>query len=166
MGFILLVILLFVGLGILILLHVCLIMIESRRESSGTSTTMESETFSEGRSMSKHEIEKLPCYDYVANDNENDTVECAVCLEDLVTGDKCRLLPTCKHSFHAHCLDQWLPRAPICPVCRVSCVDSQNECLVIDINRNGHLELNNGQLRENPETDFTMQCTENSKPEG
>ncbi|KAK4272091.1 hypothetical protein QN277_020690 [Acacia crassicarpa] len=163
MEFILYVILLFVGLGVLILLHVCLIMIESRRRGRGT--TMESETTDEARSMSKDELEQLPCYDYAAKESETSTVECAVCLENLATGDKCRLLPTCKHSFHAHCLDQWLPQTPICPICRAS-VDSQREFFAIDINQNGHFEPNSRQLRESPETCFTVQFTENSTPQG
>uniref|UniRef100_A0A803Q0R4 RING-type E3 ubiquitin transferase n=1 Tax=Cannabis sativa TaxID=3483 RepID=A0A803Q0R4_CANSA len=33
-------------------------------------------------------------------------------------GDKCRLLPTCNHSFHAECVDTWLLRTPFCPICR------------------------------------------------
>ncbi|XP_028778604.1 NEP1-interacting protein-like 2 [Neltuma alba] len=126
---------------------------------------MESETTNEARSMSKDEIEKLPCYNYAAKDSETSTVECAVCLENQIPGDKCRLLPACKHSFHAHCLDQWLLQTPICPICRAS-VDSQKECFAIDINESGHFEPNRTQLRESPETGFTMQSTENSTPEG
>ena len=49
-----------------------------------------------GRSMSIDDLEKLPCYDYVDNSKGNNTsspVDCAVCLENLITGDKCRFLP-------------------------------------------------------------------------
>ncbi|KAJ1379105.1 Zinc finger, RING-type [Sesbania bispinosa] len=73
-----------------------------------------------GRSMSINDLEKLPCYNYVAKDNTNSPVDCAVCLENLTTGDKCRLLPMCKHSFHAQCVDKWLLKTPICPICRSS----------------------------------------------
>ncbi|KAG4926315.1 hypothetical protein JHK82_052117 [Glycine max] len=74
-----------------------------------------------GRSMSIDDLEKLPCYDYVDNSKGNNTsspVDCAVCLENLITGDKCRFLPVCKHSFHAQCVDAWLLKTPICPTCR------------------------------------------------
>ncbi|KAL9323342.1 hypothetical protein ACSQ67_008199 [Phaseolus vulgaris] len=43
-----------------------------------------------GRSMSIDDLEKLPCYDYVAKGNTSSPVDCAVCLESLITGDKCR----------------------------------------------------------------------------
>jgi len=71
-----------------------------------------------GRSMSMDELEKLPCYDYVAKGNTSSPVDCAVCLESLITGDKCRLLPMCKHSFHVQCVDTWLLKTPFCPICR------------------------------------------------
>ncbi|KAG4970850.1 hypothetical protein JHK85_037271 [Glycine max] len=71
-----------------------------------------------GRSMSIDDLEMLPCYDYVAKGNTSSPVDCAVCLENLITGDKCRLLPMCKHSFHAQCVDTWLLKTPICPICR------------------------------------------------
>ncbi|EOB13234.1 Anaphase-promoting complex subunit 11 [Nosema bombycis CQ1] len=28
----------------------------------------------------------------------------------------------CKHTFHVHCLDQWLLKRNICPMCRVNWV--------------------------------------------
>lgn len=43
---------------------------------------------------------------------------CAVCLEDVNGGDKCRKLPKCSHAFHAECVDTWLERNWTCPICR------------------------------------------------
>jgi hypothetical protein len=42
---------------------------------------------------------------------------CNVCMEDLETGDAMRLLP-CKHAFHVPCIDTWLARSTLCPICR------------------------------------------------
>ncbi|XP_015878886.3 RING-H2 finger protein ATL14 [Ziziphus jujuba] len=85
----------------------------------------------ENKSMSKDEIEKLPQYDYVAKATTTSTStsdlvadQCAICLETFKMGEKCRLLPSCNPSFHAHCVDEWLLQTPIYPICRTS-VDSQ-----------------------------------------
>ncbi|KAK2409908.1 RING-H2 finger protein ATL43 [Trifolium repens] len=70
------------------------------------------------RSISKTDLENLPCYDYVAKENRSNSLECAICLENFTIGDKCRLLPICKHSFHAKCVDKWLLKNSLCPICR------------------------------------------------
>lgn len=71
--------------------------------------------------MSRDEIEKLPSFDFRCKEKKGSSpVDCAVCLENFMAGDKCRLLPVCSHSFHAECIDIWLLKTPICPVCRSS----------------------------------------------
>ena len=42
--------------------------------------------------------------------------ECPICLEDLNSNDSKVLV--CKHSFHKLCIDTWLERKNICPLCR------------------------------------------------
>ncbi|KAL0350993.1 UNVERIFIED_CONTAM: RING-H2 finger protein ATL3 [Sesamum radiatum] len=76
-------------------------------------------------SMSQDDIEKLPCFDFTAKEKGTGTgtsppPDCAVCLENFRVGEKCRLLPSCNHSFHAECVDLWLLRTPICPICRAA----------------------------------------------
>ncbi|KAM1495008.1 hypothetical protein ACFXTO_029783 [Malus domestica] len=45
--------------------------------------------------------------------------ECAICFDDFVDRQVCRLLGNCQHSFHRLCIDQWLPTGETyCPVCR------------------------------------------------
>ncbi|GJJ15819.1 hypothetical protein Clacol_010097 [Clathrus columnatus] len=45
-------------------------------------------------------------------------VECAICLEDFVKGDKVRVLP-CRHIFHMEEVDDWLiHRKKLCPICK------------------------------------------------
>ncbi|XP_048425282.1 uncharacterized RING finger protein C4G3.12c-like [Pyrus x bretschneideri] len=47
------------------------------------------------------------------------TDECAICFDDFVDGQVCRLLGNCQHSFHKLCIDQWLATGETyCPVCR------------------------------------------------
>ncbi|KAJ4909442.1 RING-H2 finger protein ATL3 [Raphanus sativus] len=47
-----------------------------------------------------------------------DGFECAICLSDLVKGDKARLLPKCNHTFHVECIDMWFHSHSTCPICR------------------------------------------------
>lgn len=48
---------------------------------------------------------------------------CAVCLDDMSGGDKCRKLPKCGHAFHAMCVDAWLECNWTCPICRRQVTD-------------------------------------------
>ncbi|KAK2645159.1 hypothetical protein Ddye_020354 [Dipteronia dyeriana] len=43
--------------------------------------------------------------------------ECAICKENLASGDKMQELP-CKHTFHPPCLKPWLDEHNSCPICR------------------------------------------------
>jgi len=42
---------------------------------------------------------------------------CTICMEDFKCGDQQRTLP-CFHQFHQHCIDKWLSRSGICPICK------------------------------------------------
>ncbi|KAL3518582.1 hypothetical protein ACH5RR_021171 [Cinchona calisaya] len=50
----------------------------------------------------------------------DDDDECGICL----SGCKAdltylwRVLPRCKHGFHAACIDKWLKTSATCPICR------------------------------------------------
>ncbi|KAJ0961795.1 hypothetical protein J5N97_029623 [Dioscorea zingiberensis] len=48
--------------------------------------------------------------------------DCAVCLSPFRPDDDLRLLPACRHAFHASCIDAWLPSTPSCPLCRAAVV--------------------------------------------
>ncbi|KAK9142770.1 hypothetical protein Syun_012170 [Stephania yunnanensis] len=56
-----------------------------------------------------------------------DGLQCAVCLSDIVDGEKARLLPNCKHGFHVDCIDMWFKSHKTCPLCRTPVDD--RECL-------------------------------------
>ncbi|KAF6139912.1 hypothetical protein GIB67_009759 [Kingdonia uniflora] len=47
-----------------------------------------------------------------------DGLECAVCLSDLLEGEKARLLPECNHGYHIECIDMWFQSHSTCPLCR------------------------------------------------
>ncbi|XP_013617240.1 PREDICTED: putative RING-H2 finger protein ATL61 [Brassica oleracea var. oleracea] len=63
-------------------------------------------------------IRSIPVVDFNPRNFEDGGVECVVCLSELDEGDKAKLLPSCKHWFHAHCIDPWLESHATCPICR------------------------------------------------
>lgn len=68
----------------------------------------------------------LPSVEYKEEEEEENGDEemklrdgdCAICLEDYVEGDCCRIFPKCKHMFHSDCIDDWLEKNLTCPICR------------------------------------------------
>ncbi|CAL5054958.1 unnamed protein product [Urochloa decumbens] len=46
--------------------------------------------------------------------------DCAVCLSPFSPDAELRLLPACRHAFHAECVDAWLRTTPSCPLCRAA----------------------------------------------
>ncbi|KAM7271370.1 hypothetical protein ACFE04_030584 [Oxalis oulophora] len=62
-------------------------------------------------------ISSLPIFTF-KKVNGQDSFECAVCLSLLENEEIARVLPNCKHSFHAECIDKWLSSHSTCPICR------------------------------------------------
>ncbi|KAH6822795.1 hypothetical protein C2S53_017091 [Perilla frutescens var. hirtella] len=72
------------------------------------------------RGLSQDVIEELPIFEFnnVETPCSCSDSSCAICLQDLRDGESTRLLPSCRHFFHTHCIDEWLSRQGTCPVCR------------------------------------------------
>ncbi|KAK1359694.1 E3 ubiquitin-protein ligase ATL4 [Heracleum sosnowskyi] len=111
------VMLLITGIAILVIIHVWIVA-RAFGEQNGVGGTFAIQR----RIVSIDEINKLPCFDYkVEVDEESQSYsDCAVCLEIFKDGDKCRLLPNCKHTFHTQCIDSWLSKMASCPMCRTA----------------------------------------------
>ncbi|GMY34899.1 RING-H2 finger protein ATL3-like [Fagus crenata] len=62
-------------------------------------------------------LRSLPVIQFDPKDFK-DGLECAVCLSELVQGEKARLLPKCNHGFHVDCIDMWFQSHSTCPLCR------------------------------------------------
>lgn len=56
-------------------------------------------------------------------EQQEQDVECCICLGVFEDGDKVKVLPLCKHCFHAECVDKWLCSHSSCPLCRASLQD-------------------------------------------
>ncbi|KAI3818824.1 hypothetical protein L1987_12645 [Smallanthus sonchifolius] len=74
------------------------------------------------RGLEPDVIASLPILMYKNNDHGLDhsgvNSECAVCLSSFEDGQMIRVLPNCKHHFHAECIDKWLGSQSSCPICR------------------------------------------------
>lgn len=42
--------------------------------------------------------------------------ECVICMIEFQVNDTIRYLP-CMHTYHVHCIDDWLMRSLTCPTC-------------------------------------------------
>ncbi|KAF5452880.1 hypothetical protein F2P56_027836 [Juglans regia] len=69
------------------------------------------------RGLDPFVLRSLPVLIFNPNDFK-EGLECAVCLSELVQGEKARLLPKCNHGFHVDCIDMWLQSHSTCPLCR------------------------------------------------
>ncbi|GAB4845647.1 hypothetical protein Ancab_039048 [Ancistrocladus abbreviatus] len=113
------VILLFVGIAVLVIIHICIVGRAFRRGFGHGEEHEVQRGIPKGKGMSPEELNKLPYLDYKTEEKgTSNPIDCTVCLESFKLGDKCRLLPNCQHCFHVHCIDPWLMETPFCPICR------------------------------------------------
>lgn len=64
-------------------------------------------------------IQHLPTgiYDECSSNGSTKAIrECVICMVEFSKGDSIRFLP-CLHTYHVHCIDDWLMRSFICPSC-------------------------------------------------
>ncbi|KAJ0757985.1 putative transcription factor C2H2 family [Helianthus annuus] len=66
-------------------------------------------------------IQQIPVCRYSKRDGDNIRLyKCVVCLNEFQDSDTLRVLPSCDHGFHLHCIDIWLRSNPNCPICRLN----------------------------------------------
>ncbi|XP_051136743.1 RING-H2 finger protein ATL47-like [Andrographis paniculata] len=69
-------------------------------------------------------IDALPVFRYRDVAGANEPFDCAVCLSEFSDTDcLLKLIPSCSHAFHMHCIETWLLSNSTCPLCRglISC---------------------------------------------
>eukprot|EP00747_Dinoflagellata_sp_TGD_P119350 gnl/TRDRNA2_/TRDRNA2_173000_c0_seq4.p1 gnl/TRDRNA2_/TRDRNA2_173000_c0~~gnl/TRDRNA2_/TRDRNA2_173000_c0_seq4.p1 ORF type:complete len:284 (+),score=26.66 gnl/TRDRNA2_/TRDRNA2_173000_c0_seq4:89-853(+) len=57
------------------------------------------------------------CQRTAAKAQQDDVEPCAICLEEFQESQIVRVLP-CFHSYHAVCVDGWLRKSTLCPLCK------------------------------------------------
>lgn len=74
---------------------------------------------SENRGLSKEEISSLPCYTYKSGffSKKTDMGDCVICYTAYKNRDSVITLP-CAHKYHKDCIEPWLVRNKICPLCK------------------------------------------------
>ncbi|PIA40478.1 hypothetical protein AQUCO_02500289v1 [Aquilegia coerulea] len=155
--------LLFVGIGVLVLIHICIVGRAFRRGFNAGNSMVERRE-NRCNSMSQDDVEMLPCFAYRAEEKgSSSSADCAVCLENFRIGEKCRLLPICKHSFHAECVDSWLLKAPICPICRTN-ASAQKNSMVLSGEEDSHFNEHGLQFRERQPVVNETQLSTNISP--
>ncbi|PWZ21048.1 RING-H2 finger protein ATL3 [Zea mays] len=109
------VLLLVAGVVAMLVLHILIVVWALRRGVVlRAAASRQDEERAEG--LSAEDLNELPCHAHECKAGAG--AECAVCLEAFQAGDRCRVLPRCDHGFHAQCVDQWLRKSRVCPVCR------------------------------------------------
>ncbi|KAM7268862.1 hypothetical protein ACFE04_011028 [Oxalis oulophora] len=88
-----------------------------RRNLNFTSAQLGSGSVMPRRALEPAVIRSIPIVMFDAEEFK-DGLECAVCLCELVDGEKARLLPKCNHGFHVDCIDMWFKSHSTCPLCR------------------------------------------------
>lgn len=64
------------------------------------------------------QIDKLTSYRNLTDTPETEET-CMVCLSNFSKDELLRELP-CQHTFHVNCIDEWLARSNLCPICKQS----------------------------------------------
>lgn len=79
--------------------------------------------------LSSSAIASLPVFTHGVN-GERDlgvTIDCVVCFSTVEEGERVKVLPNCRHSFHVACIDIWLRLHSTCPLCRGSVLAKRTE---------------------------------------
>lgn len=80
-------------------------------------------------------VNSLPTF-VCGSENQESPPECAVCLSEFQDGETGRILPECKHGFHAVCIDSWLRSHRDCPLCRARVkvgIPCQPDCTAVSL---------------------------------
>lgn len=63
-------------------------------------------------------LKSIPVVTVDEGADDEELMECAVCLCGVREGEKARILPKCNHGFHVDCIDMWFHSHATCPLCR------------------------------------------------
>lgn len=117
--------LLFAGMGAVVLLYFWLIsyvsMLQRQRRHRPSE---ENGKAPKQKGLSAAELQRLPT---IESCEEGGNADCAVCLDGFQIGERCRVIPACSHVFHVQCADAWLSKRSVCPICRTSARESKEK---------------------------------------
>ncbi|KAK9159137.1 hypothetical protein Scep_005711 [Stephania cephalantha] len=64
-------------------------------------------------------INSFPTLLHCSSSDET-AAQCSICLSSFRDEEKVKVLPDCNHTYHPHCVDEWLSSRSSCPLCRAS----------------------------------------------
>ncbi|XP_010539090.1 PREDICTED: E3 ubiquitin-protein ligase ATL23 [Tarenaya hassleriana] len=118
-----------VAMSVVFVIYLCLLWYSTRRRQSyAPSYFPEPVKPVTGKGLSVSELEKIPKLTGKELAMVGRSTECAVCLDDIESGQPARLVPGCNHGFHQYCADTWLTDHTVCPVCRAELAPKLFEC--------------------------------------
>ena len=112
------VLLLVAGVVAMLVLHILIVFWALRRGITLRAAASRQDDEERAEGLSAEDLDGLPWHEHDHEGKAGAGGECAVCLEAFQPGDRCRALPGCEHGFHAQCVDPWLRKSRVCPVCR------------------------------------------------
>ncbi|KNA06353.1 hypothetical protein SOVF_181820 [Spinacia oleracea] len=114
MAFVISLFFIFIGVAAIIFIHLCIAggALRHRRRNQRRPISENGHDSSSGYSLEL--LKTLPKCRFKGSE------VCAICLDNLLEGEICRVLPSCNHVFHLNCVDKWILKSPVCPVCRSS----------------------------------------------
>lgn len=62
-------------------------------------------------------VDLYPSYKYTGAPLPEDKKTCAICLSDYEIDEDIRTIP-CMHFYHKSCIDEWMSRSCVCPICK------------------------------------------------
>ena len=77
---------------------------------------LEEKVGSVSKGLSKKQIKKIPKIIYNKNKFKGDDNKCVVCQYEFKNGENVTKL-SCGHLFHSECVDTWLSKNKVCPMC-------------------------------------------------
>lgn len=112
------------GMGSLLAVYLCLVWCVSLHGRPRQQPLEGNDKLPKQQGLSEAQLRRLPTVE-CGKEEEKRTPscgggegECVVCLELIRIGDRCRLIPACSHAFHIQCVDEWLTKRSVCPICR------------------------------------------------
>ncbi|KAI3842800.1 hypothetical protein MKW92_030981 [Papaver armeniacum] len=102
---------LFLGIFIVFLIYLWLLWYAT----NGSVDNQDDEKSSKMKGLSELELKELPVGKAM---EEIKGTDCVICLDEIEVDQLIRLLPVCDHGFHLECVDSWLSRNSVCPICR------------------------------------------------
>ena len=70
------------------------------------------------KGLSRSDIDSMPTNIYEAPRDGSPIPSCTICMDEFVPGKSVVRRLHCLHFFCKDCVDQWLAKAPTCPVCK------------------------------------------------